>query len=95
MTFMFIQAIGIEVQRAKNQHRVRSIVYLCMAVSNAVITVWLASMWAEIGAALGTAITTILCLIFINVFYHLKLGLDVILFWKSIISTTYAFFIPI
>lgn len=94
ITFMFIQAIGIEVQRAKRMHHIRSIIFLGMAIMNALITVWLASMWAEIGAALGTAITTIICCILINIFYHLKLGLNVLSFWKSILSTIPALIIP-
>lgn len=82
-----IQNIGIEVQRAKNMHQFRSIVYLIMAIINIVISIQFAKRWGEIGAALGTTISLILANgIAMNIFYHKKIGIDIVYFWKQIFS---------
>lgn len=57
VTIPLIQNIGIEIQRAKNMHQFRSIVYLGMALLNVVISIFLAMKWGELGAAFGTAIS--------------------------------------
>lgn len=90
------QTLGIEIQRAKNKHKVRSLVYLAMALINVAISIWFASMWGEIGCALGTTISILIgpC-IFMNFYYYLKLDIDVIRFWKSILRTTPAMIMPI
>lgn len=91
-----IQNIGIEIQRAKNKHQFRSIVYLIMALLNIGISIWLAMMWGEIGAALGTAISLIVANGFImNVYYQKKLGINIVEFWKSILKTIPGLLIPI
>lgn len=91
-----IQNIGLEIQRAKNKHQVRSVAYLIMAVVNVYISVWFASMWGEIGTALGTTISIIIVpIVFMNIFYQLKLGIDVKSFWRSIAQTIPALSVPI
>lgn len=95
-TVPLIQNIGLEIQRAKNKHQIRSIAYLIMAVVNVGISIWFASMWGEIGTALGTTISIVIVpIIFMNIFYQVKLGIDVIGFWKTIGKTLPAFIIPI
>lgn len=48
-----------------------------MALLNVVISIFLAQLWREIGAAFGTAISLVLANgIIINWFYHTKIGLD-------------------
>ena len=78
------QNTGIEIQRAKNRHKARSIVYLCMAVLNVVFT-WLMSpmlgYWAPAIAyicsiALGNGV-------FMNWYYHFCIQLDMRVFWKK------------
>lgn len=77
------QNTGIEIQRAKNRHKARSVVYLCMAVLNVTFT-WLASpylgYWAPAIAyiasiALGNGL-------FMNWYYQNRIGLDMVFFWK-------------
>ena len=46
-----IQNLGIEVQRAENNHRFRSIVYIAMAMINLVLSVVLIKKYGEVGAA--------------------------------------------
>lgn len=91
-----IQNIGIEIQRAKKKHQFRSIVYAIMAILNVGISILFASMWGEIGTALGTTISLVLANgIIMNIYYQKKLGINVIKFWKSIIKTIPSFIIPI
>ncbi len=77
------QNTGIEIQRAKNRHRARSVVYLLMAGLNVAFT-WLASpflgYWAPAIAyvasiALGNGL-------FMNWYYHARIGLDMGFFWR-------------
>lgn len=91
-----IQNIGIEIQRAKNKHQFRSIVYLVMAILNVVISIFLILCFGEIGAALGTTISLVVANgIIMNIYYHKKLGINILEFWKSIISTIPGLVIPV
>ena len=78
------QNTGIEIQRAKNKHRARSLVYLGMACLNVIFT-WVASpylgYWAPAIAyiasiALGNGL-------FMNWYYQARIGLDMGFFWKK------------
>lgn len=77
------QNTGIEIQRAKNKHKARSLVYLGMACINVIFT-WLASpylgYWAPavayiVSISLGNGL-------FMNWYYHARIGLDMGFFWK-------------
>ena len=77
------QNTGIEIQRAKNRHKARSVVYLCMALLNVAFT-WAASprlgYWAPAAAyiasiSLGNGL-------FMNWYYHARIGLDMGYFWR-------------
>lgn len=82
-----IQNIGIEIQKAKNMHQFRSIAYSLIAIGNLLITLPLASRYQATGAAVGTALSFIIGNGFLmNWYYHKKVGLDIILFWKEIFS---------
>lgn len=82
-----IQNLGIEIQRAKNMHRVRSIVYTCLAVCNVVLSIFLIRWFGCVGAAVGTAIALLLGNgLFMNWYYHKKIGLNMLTFWKSMAS---------
>lgn len=95
VTIPLIQNIGIEIQRAKNMHQFRSYVYLGMALLNIVISIFLAQIWQEIGAAFGTTISIVVANVFVmNWYYHKKLGIDMIYFWKEIVKFIPAFVIP-
>lgn len=95
VTVPLIQNLGIEIQRAKNLHKVRSIIYLIMAIANIFISIPLIQIWDSIGAALGTAIALVACnCIFMNIYYHKKIGLDMVYFWRQIASFIPALIIP-
>ena len=78
------QNTGIEIQRAKNRHRARSVVYLCMACLNVLFT-WFASpvlgYWAPAIAYIASiALSNGL---FMNWYYQARIGLDMAYFWKK------------
>lgn len=81
------QNVGIEIQKAKNKHKTRSVIYLLVAILNVLITIPLSMKWAGIGAAFATCI----CMlggnfIFMNIYYHKRIGLNMIDFWKQILK---------
>ena len=85
VTVPLIQNLGIEIQRAKNKHQVRSVVYFCIAIANVLISIPLIKVIGTVGAAMGTGISLIAGnIIFMNWYYQKHIGLDMFYFWKSI-----------
>lgn len=77
-----VQNTGIEIQRAKNRHRARSICYLMMALLNLVITVVLAPSLGYWAPAIGYIAYVIIGPgLFMNWYYHTRIGLDMTYFW--------------
>lgn len=80
-----IQNLGIEIQRAMNRHRFRSVIYSVMALLNVAVSIPLARRFGPPGAALGTTISLVVGNgLIMNVFYARVLQLDIAGFWKSI-----------
>lgn len=95
ITIPLIQNLGITIQQAKNMHRYRSIVYAGMAVLNIIISIPLAKSLGGTGAVIGTAISLIVGNGFVmNVFYHKKIGIDIVYFWKQIAKFIPALILP-
>ena len=77
------QNIGIEIQKAKNRHKTRSLIMLGMAVLNVVFTLiaspylgcWAAAIAYIASIALGNGL-------FMNWYYQKRIGLDMAFFWK-------------
>ena len=82
-----IQNTGLNILYVTNKHRFRSIVYLCIALLNIVLTfVWVES-YGIVGAAAATGLAYIIgniCII--NWYYYRHIGLDIPLFWKNILK---------
>ena len=90
------QNVGIEIQRAKNKHQFRSIVYLLIAIINVILTILLIPKYGEVGAAFGTCIACCLGQILtMNIYYHKAIKIDIISFWKSIGRASLSFIIPV
>lgn len=90
------QNVGIEVQRALNRHRFRSIAYTAMALCNLALTVILAPRLGAAGAALGTAISFVLVNgIVMNVYYHKRCDINILAYWKSILRLSLGLLFPI
>ncbi len=77
------QNTGIEIQRAKNKHKARSAVYLCMAALNVLFT-WFASPYLGYWAPAIAYIASISLGngVFMNWYYHARIGLDMAFYWK-------------
>jgi O-antigen/teichoic acid export membrane protein len=83
-TIPLIQNVGIEIQRAKNKHQMRSIVYACIGIGNIAISIPLILKMGAVGSALGTSISLFVGnVLFMNFYYHKKIGLNMLLFWKE------------
>ena len=85
-TVPLIQNVGIEIQRAENRHHYRSIIYGIIAIFNVAVSIYLCQIWGAAGAALGTGAASVLGHgIIMNVFYHKKVNIDMMVFWKNIL----------
>ena len=95
VTVPLIQNLGIEIQRAKNMHKTRSVVYFLIAIANVLVSIPLIKIAGPRGAALGTALSLIVGnIIFMNWYYHKKIGLDILHFWKEILRFIPALVVP-
>ena len=91
-----IQNLGIEIQRAENKHRFRSIVYGGMALLNLGMMVVFSQMYGAIGAAIGTAVSLVVANgLVMNIYYHKRCYIDIIAFWKSIGRLSVGLLLPI
>lgn len=85
LLFTSIQSIGIEIQRAKDMHRFRSVLYILIAAFNLSISIPLCRLFGALGCAAGTCVCLITGNIFImNIYYKKHVGLDIAMFWKNI-----------
>ena len=90
-----IQNLGIEIQTAKNMHKARSIVYSFISIVNILISIPLIKKYGSVGAAFGTLIALVVGnIVFMNWYYHKRIGLDMVYFWKEIIKFIPALIIP-
>ena len=79
------QNVGIEIQKAKNMHKARSIIYLVVAIVNVGLTIPFSMMFGGIGAALATTICMFMgTVVFMNFYYYKYVNLDIKRFWISI-----------
>lgn len=90
-----IQNSGIEIQRAQNRHRFRSIAYAVMALVNLGVSVRLCRIFGAVGSTMGTALAYIIANgIIMNIYYHKKCNIDIIHFWKSILGQAKGLVLP-
>lgn len=95
VTIPLIQVIGIEIQRAKNMHQFRSLLYLAIAIFDVIISIPLTKYFGGVGAALGTSFGQVVGNVLImNIYYHKKIGLNMKYFWSQIIKFLPAFIVP-
>lgn len=95
VTVPLIQNLGIEIQRANNKHKARSVVYLVIALINVFISIPLIKKLGPCGAAIGTTISlTIGNILFMNWYYQKKLNIDIKNFWYNIAKFIPAFILP-
>lgn len=96
LCFPLIQNLGISIMQAMNKHKFRAILTSIMAIINIVVSYFLTKLYGALGAAFGTALSLVVCNIFImNFYYRFALKLDVLKFWKEILNMTLSFIAPI
>jgi O-antigen/teichoic acid export membrane protein len=87
LTLPLLQSTGLQILQAKSKNRFRSLVAFVICFLNIAISIPLARLYGGIGPAIGTAFSLIIGqIIIMNLYYHKKIGLDMILFWKEILK---------
>ncbi|MBR3145557.1 MAG: polysaccharide biosynthesis protein [Clostridia bacterium] len=95
-TIALIQNVGVDIQRALNRHKFRSIAYLIMSGVNLLLTIYLCQLYGAIGAAFGTAVSVFAVDgVMLNIYYHKHCNVDIIRFWKSIARTSVGLIPPV
>lgn len=85
-TIALTQNVGIEIQRAMNRHKFRSIAYIIMAAINLSLSIVLSQKYGTLGATVGTAISLLVANgLIMNIYYHKKCQIDIVTFWKNIL----------
>lgn len=91
-----IQNLGLSILQAKNMYKFRAIMAFLLTFVNIGISIPLAKLYGGIGCAIGTAFVLIILNVFImNFYYHFKVGLDMIKFWKNIFFMSLKFLFAI
>ncbi|MEI4829870.1 oligosaccharide flippase family protein [Bacillus sp. FJAT-53711] len=81
------QTIGISILQSKNMHGFRAIAYLCISIVNLFISIYLAKLYGSVGAAVGTTLSLIFGnIVAMNIYYHVKVGLNIPRFYKELLS---------
>lgn len=81
-----VQTLGVNIQNAKNMHRVRSIVYFFVACINVIVSIFLIKKLGVLGTCLGTLVAVLLGHgMFMNWYYY-RIGLDIVAFWKEMLN---------
>lgn len=87
ITVPLIQNVGLNIIQAKNQYKYRVKVLFVLSIFNIIISIFLAKRLGGIGAALGTAISEIIGqIVFMNIFYYKKTGINIPKFWIEILK---------
>lgn len=87
ITIPLIQNIGLSILQAKNLYKYRTMIFFGIAILNVIISIPLTKAYGGIGAAIGTATSLILGQgIILNIYYHKKVGINMIEFWKNILK---------
>ena len=90
-----IQDMGEEIQRAKNLHHYRSVIYTSIVLLNVLVSIPLCKRFGILGCTVGTAIADLGGRgIAMNMIYQKKMNLDMIYFWKEILKAMRGMALP-
>ena len=91
-----IQNLGLSIMQAKNKYKFKAISTLIMSIINIIISIFLARKYGAVGAAIGTAISLVVCnTIITNIYYYKKINIDVFKFWFNIAKISLPFIFPV
>lgn len=78
------QNVGIEIQKAKNMHKARSVAYLVIALGNVVFTAAFSGVLGYWAPAVAYAVSIILGNgLWMNWYYHRRVGVDMGFYWRE------------
>ena len=87
VTVPLIQNVGLSIIQAKNLYKYITIIFFGISICNVGISIPLSMYYGGVGAALGTSIALVLGqIIILNIYYHKKVGIDILEFWKNILK---------
>ncbi|MBT2678823.1 oligosaccharide flippase family protein [Bacillus sp. ISL-35] len=87
--FDLVQNTGLVILQAKGLYLFRTISLIVCSILNIVISIPIINLYGSIGTAIVTSLfVAIGNVILLNVYYHYKVGLNIKLYWKNIISIT-------
>ena len=96
LCFPLIQNLGLSILQAMNKYKFKSISSVIMSIVNILVSIILTKRYGAIGAAIGTALSLIICnIIIMNIYYYKVIKINVINFWKDILKLTIKFIIPV
>ena len=85
LTVPMIQNLGITILQARNQMKFRSLLYLVVALVSLYFQFVLSKSYGGLGCAIAISAALLVGQgLIMNVYYHRRQGLDLILFWKEI-----------
>jgi len=94
LTIVLTQTLGISILQAKNKHGFRALTYLFISIINTFISIYLVQYIGSIGAAIGTSLSLIIGnIIVMNLYYHYKIGLNMVEFYKEISNRVFLTFL--
>lgn len=83
--FSIIQSLFATLLEAMNKHKIKSYIYLSVAIFNLILSVVLVEKVGIIGCAIATAIGMTINAILNNLYYKYSLNLDMSYYWKNIL----------
>ncbi|TVV34876.1 oligosaccharide flippase family protein [Weissella cibaria] len=90
------QNIGLEIQRAKNLHKIRSVSLGALAVFNVIITVLCVQKYGVFGSVIGYVISILIGNgLIMNIYNHFFVGIDMNVYWKRVSPVLITPLIPI
>lgn len=93
LSIPLMQNIALSTIVAQNKHRFRSLVFLAIAIANALGTIACVNYWGIIGAAAVSGISYLIGQgLIMNWYYWKKIGLEIPRFWKCVLPL---FVVPI
>lgn len=97
VSFPLIVNACLAILKARNLLFVRTIILSCSAIINVVLTIVGTRLWGYYAAAAGTAVSTIVgSVILLNVYYHVKLKMNMIrVYWKIFQNITLCILVPV
>lgn len=91
-----IQNLGLNVLKAKNLFKFRTILLIIVAVANIFVSIPAIYFYGKIGTAIVTACSLFIGnVVIMNMYYHKKIGLDIFRFWRTIGRLVLAFVVAI